>query len=225
MVGDGNHATKNWILSLFDQWRPRKATVTGVQPGGVELQVEGEDSPRPHLYLPSVDGLAIGDSGVLHPMKGIGAGQFIPTDHPTVSPYNLTNILPFQSVTDPISTTSINEAAPMWWDGVATGIARQVPLSIGTWEFDIRSSMKIRRSVNSGGVWLVTSVDGTSITHLDYHTAPHDAFVVMTNETRFTVVVASPRTIDIRIGFAGWLTAGTTSGYHPMLSGTYRKIG
>jgi len=79
MVGDGGRTTKNWILSLFDQWRPRNATVTDVQPGGVELHVEGEESPRPHLYIPSVDGLTIGDSGVLHPMKGVGAGQFVAT--------------------------------------------------------------------------------------------------------------------------------------------------
>lgn len=88
MVGDGLLPDKNWILSLFDMWRPRKATVTAVDGSGVKVHVDGEDTARPHTYTPSIDGLSIGDAGVLHPMKGTGVGQFIPVNVPLVPPHN-----------------------------------------------------------------------------------------------------------------------------------------
>lgn len=130
----------------------------------------------------------------------------------------------FRHASDPVSTTSIDSNNPYWWDNEATGIVRYIDLTAGTWEFEVYFAMKIRRSVTTGGVWLCCSVDGQQFSALDYQTTPRDQFFFTADARRVVVDVVSPRTIAIRLGFCGWSTAGTTYGYHPLLTGTYQRL-
>lgn len=192
---------------------PRQAVVTRSEGTGVWVRYTPVDPNTAEMWFPSsIAGLPAGTSGWVHPLAG-GKGRFIAT--------GIAIPIPFAATSG--STTSTTSLTTYTYAGTDS-----VSVPPGTYSVTAAAFVPSRRSVGSGRIDVAINVGGaeaslaTAISAIGVGANEWYTMAVHMQSQQFTTETG---VVDLRFGVRGTDTAGTTSIYRGVMTGTLTRIG